>query len=287
MRVITDVKDMRDHAGAARREGRTIGFVPTMGCLHEGHMSLVRSARAKCDEVVMSVFVNPAQFGPGEDFDRYPRDMKSDSAIAEKEGVDVLFAPSEKEMYPDGYSTWVEVTGRMTETMCGLSRPGHFRGVTTVVARLFNIVSPDSAYFGQKDAQQAAVIKRMALDLGTGIDIRVMPIVREADGLAMSSRNRYLSADERQRALSIHRALEAARETAASGESRVPEVRKRMKSVLEGVKVDYVAVVDAESLEPLEEVRDNTLIAVAAFAGKTRLIDNVVIYKGGNAQAGV
>lgn len=287
MRVITGVKDMRDHTAAARREGRTTGFVPTMGCLHEGHMSLVRAARAECDEVVMSVFVNPAQFGLGEDFDKYPRDMKSDKAIAENEGVDVLFTPSEKEMYPEGYSTWVEVAGSMTETMCGLSRPGHFRGVTTVVARLFNIVSPDRAYFGRKDAQQAAVIKRMVLDLDTGIDIRVMPIVREADGLAMSSRNKYLSEDERRKAISINRALDAACEAVGDGESRASEVTRKVESTLDGVKVDYIAVVDAETLEPLDEVGNNTLVAVAVFAGETRLIDNVIVNKGENAQTGV
>jgi len=271
---------MRKYSRNARQGGRTTGFVPTMGYLHEGHLSLVRAARKECDVVVMSIFVNPDQFGPGEDFDKYPRDMQRDRRLAEEEGVDAVFAPSAGEMYPDGYATYVEVTGGITEKLCGGSRPGHFRGVTTVVAKLFNAVLPDKSYFGQKDAAQAVVIKRMVRDLNMPVDIRVMPIVREVDGLAMSSRNTYLSEDARPQALGLFRSLKLAEKMIASGELSAGRIKEEMRKLLEAgkdVRIDYIEIADAESLESLENVTDNALIAVAAFVGTTRLIDNVII----------
>jgi pantoate--beta-alanine ligase len=271
---------MKEYSHRARREDRTIGFVPTMGYLHEGHLSLVRAAREECDVVVVSIFVNPTQFAPGEDFDKYPRDMQRDRRLAEKEGVDVVFAPSAGEMYPDGHVTYVEVTGPLAEGMCGRSRPGHFRGVATIVAKLFDVVQPHVSYFGQKDAQQVAVIKRMVKDLNMDVEICEMPIVREEDGLAMSSRNAYLSKEERQQALGLFRSLERAKEMVADGELSTDRIKRETRKMLEAgqdVRVDYIEIVDAQTLAPLGAVKDNTLIAVAAFAGGTRLIDNVVI----------
>jgi pantoate--beta-alanine ligase len=280
MKVITKIGDMREYSRSMKKEGKTIGFVPTMGYLHDGHLSLARAAKKENDAVVISIYVNPTQFGPGEDFDKYPRDLERDKSLADKEGVDVIFAPVSGEMYPVGYVTDVEVKGHLTEALCGRARPGHFRGVTTFVAKLFNIVGPDRAYFGRKDAQQAAVIKRMACDLSMPLDIRVMPIVREDDGLAMSSRNAYLSKEERHRALALYRSLERAKEMISAGELSAGTIKNGMKSILEkDVRLDYLEVVDADTLQPLDKVRDNTLIAVAAFAGGTRLIDNVVIEK--------
>jgi len=282
MRVITTVEEMRDHSSMARKTGKTIGFVPTMGYLHDGHMSLVRAAKDECDVVIMSIFVNPTQFGQSEDIDKYPRDMEWDKRFAAKEGVDVIFAPTISGMYPDGNTAYVEVTGTLTETMCGNSRPGHFRGVTTVVAKLFDIVVPDRSYFGQKDAQQAVVVKRMVRDLDIPVAIRVMPIVREDDGLAMSSRNARLSADERRQALELFRSLKQAEEMAARGELSTVRIIEEMTKILgEGkdVRIDYIEIVDADELTPLETVKDNTLVAIAVFVGNTRLIDNVVIEK--------
>jgi len=282
MRVITTVEEMRDHSSMARKTGKTIGFVPTMGYLHDGHMSLVRAAKDECDVVIMSIFVNPTQFGQSEDIDKYPRDMEWDKRFAAKEGVDVIFAPTISGMYPDGNTAYVEVTGTLTETMCGNSRPGHFRGVTTVVAKLFDIVVPDKSYFGQKDAQQAVVVKRMVRDLDIPVAIRVMPIVREADGLAMSSRNARLSADERRQALGLFRSLKQVEEMAARGELSTVRIIEEMTKILgEGkdVRIDYIEIVDADELTPLETVKDNTLVAIAVFVGNTRLIDNVVIEK--------
>lgn len=251
-----------------------------MGYLHDGHLSLARAAREECDIVVMSIFVNPAQFGPGEDLDKYPRDMERDRRLAAEEGVDVIFAPSAEEMYPGGYATYVEVSGALTETFCGGSRPGHFRGVATVVAKLLNIVAPDKSYFGQKDAQQALVIKRMAGDLNMPGEIRIVPIVREPDGLALSSRNTYLSEDERRQAPGIFRSLKRAEELASAGELSAARIKEEIRKILRqgrDIRIDYIEIVDADTLEPVETVKGNTLVAIAAFVGKTRLIDNVVI----------
>jgi len=280
MQVITTVDEMKKYSQEARRKGRTIGFVPTMGYLHDGHMSLVKAAREESDVVVMSIFVNPAQFGPGEDIDRYPRDIERDKRVSEEYGADVIFLPSVEDMYPDRHSTYVELTGGLTDTLCGSSRPGHFRGVTTVVSKLFNIISPHVSYFGQKDAQQAIVIKRMVEDLNMDTEIRVMPIVREEDGLAMSSRNAYLSGEERKKASNIFRSLKQAEGLIAAGESSADKVKEEMKKILGeagGLRIDYLEIVDADDLGPVKTIGENTLIAVAAFIGKTRLIDNVLI----------
>ncbi|MFC1479821.1 pantoate--beta-alanine ligase [Candidatus Omnitrophota bacterium] len=280
MQFITTVEAMRDYSRRARAEGKTIGFVPTMGYLHEGHMSLVRAARKECDTVIMSIFVNPHQFVPGEDFDRYPRDMQRDRRLAEEAGVDVVFAPSVSEMYPEGYATYVETMGALTDVLCGSSRPGHFRGVTTVVAKLFDVICPDRSYFGQKDAQQTAIVKRMARDLNMPVEIRVMPIVRESDGLAMSSRNTYLSGQERRQARALSRSLKKAEEMVAGGELSPGRIKEEIVNILQkekNIRIDYVAVVDADCFTKIETVRDNTLTAIAVFVGQTRLIDNTII----------
>ncbi len=282
MKLITAVKEMREYSRGVKREGKQVGFVPTMGYLHEGHLSLIRTAREECDAVVVSIFVNPTQFGTGEDIERYPRDLERDKELAEKAGVDRLFTPSAEEIYPRGYITSVKVKGSLTDTMCARSRPGHFEGVATVVAKLFNIVEPDRSYFGQKDAQQAVVVKRMVKDLDLPVEIRVMPIVREEDGLAMSSRNTYLNPDEREQALGLFRSLNTAEKMVSDGELSAGRIKEEMTKVLKKggyVKIDYIEIRDADSLEPLERVRDNTLIAVAAFVGETRLIDNIIINK--------
>jgi len=281
MKVISRVYGIKEYVTRARREGKLIGFVPTMGWLHGGHLSLLRSAREECDVVIMSIFVNPTQFGPSEDLEKYPRDMERDKKLAEDAGADVLFAPSTGEMYPDGYATYVEVVGPLSQTMCGGARPGHFRGVATVVAKLFNIVEPDKSYFGQKDAQQAVIVKRMVKDLDMPFEVRVLPTVREEDGLAMSSRNSYLSEDQRRQATGLFKSLKRAEEMARGGEVSAQSIKEEMKRILlegKSVRIDYIAIVDADSLEALDEVRDNTLIAVAAFVGGTRLIDNTIIH---------
>jgi pantoate--beta-alanine ligase len=262
-----------------KKEGKSIGFVPTMGCLHEGHLSLVRAAKKHTDVVVMSIFVNPLQFGPKEDFERYPRDFKHDERLASDAGVDVIFYPSVKEMYPEGYATYVNVE-RLTDGLCGASRPGHFRGVATVVAKLLGIVRPDVAYFGQKDAQQAAVIKKMAQDLNMGVEIKVVPIVREKDGLAMSSRNVFLSEAERRDALVLHQSLKRAESLVADGERDAGRIIRMMRDMFAerpSVKLEYVSIVDPKELSCLDTISKEALIAVAARVGKTRLIDNIVV----------
>jgi pantoate--beta-alanine ligase len=272
---------LREALDAPCRAGRSIGLVPTMGYLHEGHLSLLHAARAECDLVVMSLFVNPAQFGPGEDLGRYPRDEERDVELAEEAGVDLIYAPAANEVYPDGFATHVEVTG-LTQVLCGdPSRrgPGHFRGVTTVVAKLFNTVQPDVAYFGQKDAQQVAVIRRMARDLDLPVRIEVLPTVREPDGLAMSSRNAYLSADERQRATALSRALRAAEEEAQGGSLPAALEAARRQLAAAAIEPEYLEARDAESLQPVAELNGRpVLIAVAAEVGPARLIDNVTVW---------
>lgn len=282
MKLITTIRSMKAYRDAAKKRGKTIGFVPTMGYLHDGHASLIKAARKDCDIVVVSVFVNPRQFGPSEDLKTYPRDLRRDRKIAAGAGADIVFAPSVEEMYPAHSVTSVVVEGHLTEVLCGASRPGHFKGVTTVVAKLFNIVSPDVSYFGAKDAQQAAVVKRMVKDLDMDTRIKVMPIVREKDGLAMSSRNVRLSAIERIEALNIRAALKKAEELVKSGELSADAIKGEMMAIIgmgDNTKIDYIGIYHAETLAPLENVGDNALIAVAAFVGKTRLIDNVVIHK--------
>ncbi|MGB2600115.1 MAG: pantoate--beta-alanine ligase [Candidatus Omnitrophota bacterium] len=280
MKAITTVNEMKEYSRKAREKAKSIGFVPTMGALHDGHMSLVKAARKECDTVIVSIFVNPTQFGPAEDFEKYPRRMKEDRKKAEDAGADCIFAPDADQMYPGGHATHVELDASLADVLCGKSRPGHFRGVATVVAKLFNIIRPDKSYFGQKDAQQAIIIEKMVEDLNMDTEIVVMPIIREEDGLAMSSRNGYLSEDERRQALGLYRSLKWAEEAVSSGERASGKVKGRMKEILsegENIRIDYIEVLDARTLKPFGEIRDNTLIAVAAFVGKTRLIDNTVV----------
>lgn len=276
MRIVSTLDDLRS---ARLSFSGTVGLVPTMGYLHEGHLSLVRRAREECDHVVVSIFVNPTQFGPNEDLAKYPRDLERDVGLLEPLGADLVWAPSAEIMYPQGYQTWVEVE-TITKPLEGAMRPGHFRGVTTVVAKLFNAVQPHKAYFGQKDAQQAAVIRQMTRDLSYPIEIVVCPIVREADGLAMSSRNVYLDAEQRKAATVLFRALNAVMELYEAGERNAERLRERMKEVLAGeplAEVQYVSCADYDTLEELDVIKGKTLLSMAVFIGKTRLIDNLVL----------
>ena len=276
MELVRTIRDMQRISRAARRVGETIGLVPTMGALHEGHLSLVRGARARCSRVVASIFVNPLQFGPNEDFARYPRTFDEDRARLERAGVDWLFAPSSEEMYPAGAETTVDVP-EVGARLDGASRPGHFRGVATVVSKLFHITGPDFAFFGQKDAAQVAVIKRMVRDLNFALELVVCPTVREGDGLAMSSRNRYLNAEERVRARALLRALRVAEMAARERIDEADRLRDMMVREMADVRVDYAAVVHPETLEPVEDVSGGALLAVAAWVGETRLIDNILL----------
>ncbi len=281
MEIINRRKRMMSVARKLRREeNRTIGFVPTMGALHEGHLSLIHEARALCDVVVVSVFVNPTQFGPSEDFNAYPRDLTRDSGLLAEYNVDYVFAPTVEEIYPPGFSTYVTVEG-LTDKLEGSSRPGHFRGVTTVVAILLNVVRPNFAFFGQKDAQQSIVIKRMVADLGFNTEIVVLPIVREESGLALSSRNAYLDDAERQAATVLIRSLTRARAAYNEGEhtaSRLAEIVRSSIAKEPLARIDYVSINDAETLDEIERVDDRpAVLSLAVFIGKTRLIDNVIL----------
>ena len=281
MRVVRDIAELYEALAGSRRDGATIGLVPTMGALHDGHLSLVREACRTCEVVVVTLFVNPAQFGPGEDFGAYPRTEEADLALLEAESVDVVYAPEPDDVYPPGFATTVAVGG-LTEVLCGHPErrgPEHFAGVTTVVAKLFNVVGPDVAFFGQKDAQQVAVIRRMARDLGFPVRIEALPTVREPDGLALSSRNRYLDADERRRAAGLNRALEAARSTADAGAAVADAIEAARRELdAEGIEPEYVEARDAEDLTPAERFNGRpVLVALAARVGSARLIDNVVI----------
>ena len=279
MKIVTTVKEMQAQADQIRQTDKTIGFVPTMGYLHEGHLSLIRLARKRADVIVLSIYVNPTQFGPHEDLDHYPRDFKRDEELAEQEDVDIIFYPSDKAMYPEGYHTYVHVE-KLTETLCGRSRPNHFRGVTTICTKLFHAVKPHFAVFGQKDAQQAVVIRRMVKDLDMDIEIILGPIVREKDGLAMSSRNSYLSPEERQEALALHQSLKIAEEMIRKGKRKSATIFKTMQDHLKEkkyIRIDYIEIVNPETLQSLETIENNALIAIAAYVGKTRLIDNTII----------
>ncbi len=270
---------MRAACRAAKREGKRLGFVPTMGALHEGHLSLVRAAKASCDTVAASIFVNPTQFGANEDLAKYPRTFERDRELLEKEGVVLLFAPTVEEMYPPGAVTWVTVE-ELSGKLDGHSRPGHFRGVTTVVAKLFHIVEPDAAFFGQKDAAQVAIIRRMVRDLNLPVEIVACPIVREADGLAMSSRNAYLDPQQRKQALVLHRSLARVKQLAEQGERSAHKLVAAAKAEFRtepSVRLDYFEIVNAENLEPVEDVSVGALAAVAAFVGTTRLLDNIFL----------
>ena len=279
MKTLTRVAEMQLAAAGARGMGRRIGFVPTMGALHEGHVSLVRAAKQRADLTVVSIFVNPAQFGPGEDYRSYPRDRAADSALLIREGVDILFAPDAEEIYPPDFQTSVLVE-RLSEPLCGRFRPGHFRGVATVVLKLFNIVSPDGAFFGRKDAQQSIIIQRLVRDLNLPVEVVVCPIVREPDGLAMSSRNAYLSAEERAAAPVLHRSLERARELLLGGERRAGILIGEMRKLVEAeprARIDYIEAVDAATLAPLALLSGRALLALAVWVGSARLIDNMLI----------
>lgn len=279
MRIIADPLAMQLAAEELRFSRKRTGFVPTMGYLHEGHLSLVRASRRECDVTTASIFVNPTQFGPAEDLGRYPQDFERDRRMLEAEGVDLLFAPVRSDLYPEGFSTTVRVD-RLTQRLCGASRPWHFPGVALVVAKLFNIVRPHVAFFGQKDYQQCLVVKRMVQDLDFGVEIRRCPIVREPDGLAMSSRNVYLSPEERQEATVLIRSLAAVNQAFLHGERSGPCLEALLREVLEtapGARVDYAEVVDASSLEPVTRIEGQATALVAAFFGKTRLIDNHVL----------
>jgi len=279
MEIVNKIDELFVTRDGIRSRGGRLGLVPTMGALHEGHLSLIRAAKAKSDVVASSIFVNPTQFGPNEDFSRYPRDLEKDLALLERDGDDLVFVPSVEEMYPQQSVTWVAVEG-LSDRLCGKSRPGHFRRVATVVAKLFNIVEPDIAFFGQKDAAQVAIIRRMVRDLNMPVAIEACPIVREPDGLALSSRNAYLSPEQRQDALVLFRSLLRVRELFADGERNPAILIKAAKNVLSGssaVRLDYFEIVDPDELTPLALINQPALVAVAAFVGNTRLIDNIVL----------
>jgi pantoate--beta-alanine ligase len=278
MKICATISEARAACRDARAGRKRLGLVPTMGALHEGHLSLVRAAKG-CDAVAVSIFVNPTQFGPTEDLSKYPRQFDRDCQLLEKEGVEILFAPSVEEIYPDGQVTWVLVEG-LSEKLDGRSRPGHFRGVTTIVAKLLHIIEPDAAFFGQKDAAQLALIRRMVEDLNFGIEIVACPIVRESDGLAMSSRNAYLNREERGRALVLQRSLHQVQQEFQKGEriaARLIAAAKKVFAREPQVVLDYFEIVDPDTLDPVERISKKTLVAVAAYAGSTRLIDNAVL----------
>ena len=277
MKIAKTIKEVREIVSEWKKLGLSVGLVPTMGYLHDGHQSLIRCSNEN-DRTVVSVFVNPIQFGPNEDFASYPRDLERDTKKCEEAGADLIFAPEASEMYAEDFSSFVDMTGP-TDELCGLRRPGHFRGVCTVVSKLFNIVTPDRAYFGQKDAQQLAVIRRMVRDLSFGIEIVGCPIVREEDGLAKSSRNTYLSADERKAAVVISKSLKAGQEMIEKGETDTAKIIASITAMIESeplAKIDYIKAVDADSIEPVDTVSGRILFAAAVYIGKTRLIDNFI-----------
>lgn len=283
MKIISDIREMQETCLQIRKSGRTIGFVPTMGFLHEGHLSLLDIAKNSADVAVMSIYVNPYQFGPNEDFSSYPRDLEKDQSLAEGRGCDILFTPDDKQIYPEPYNTYVEVSG-LTESLCGVSRPGHFKGVATIVCKLFQIVQPDHAVFGQKDAQQFAVLQKMVRDLNIPVKMVSAPILREADGLAMSSRNRYLNEAQRKNAAILYRSLQSAEKLVLSGEKDtgniLSAVREKISEIPEA-EIDYIQIVDAESMRPQTRIDGNRcLLALAVFIGKTRLIDNIILDPG-------
>lgn len=279
MKIISDIQEMQLFVRQAKEKGLRIGLVPTMGSLHEGHLTLMHQAKKNCDVVVASIFVNPTQFGPTEDFAKYPRDLSGDSEQAAKAGVDVIFHPQPEDMYPAGYSSFIEING-ITQKLCGLSRPGHFRGVATVVAKLFNIIQPDKAFFGQKDAQQVLVLKRMVTDLNMNVTLEVVPIVREEDGLAMSSRNAFLSPEERKAALVLSQSLQLAQKLVEQGQVNARNIKEQVILEIQKEKlaqIDYVEVYSYPQLETLDVIEDKALLALAVRFGNTRLIDNTIL----------
>ena len=279
MKICSTIPEARAACRDVRASRKRLGLIPTMGALHEGHLSLVRAAKAQCDAVAVSIFVNPTQFGPTEDLSKYPRQFERDCRLLEKESVEILFSPPVEEIYPGGQVTWVVVEG-LSEKLDGRSRPGHFRGVTTIIAKLFHIVEPEAAFFGQKDAAQLAVIRRMVHELNFPVEIVACPIVREADGLAMSSRNAYLNREERGRALVLQRSLQRAQQEFQAGERIAARLISAAKEVLTReprVRLDYFEIVDPDTLDPVERISGKTLVAIAAYVGSTRLIDNLVL----------
>lgn len=291
MLTLGKIDEMRREIKQFKRQNKTIGYVPTMGFLHEGHLSLIRRAAEENDVVVISIFVNPIQFGPGEDFEKYPRDIERDTALAESCGTDIIFAPDPAEMYPTGFTSYVDAGEKLTGVLCGKSRPGHFRGVTTVLCKLFNIVAPDRAYFGSKDAQQAVVVSKMVKDLNFDMEVVVCPIVREMDGLAMSSRNTYLTPGQRSNALVIHAGLEAAMQMVKAGERDPEKIKEKIREQISGSsgmqalegsrqqapEIEYVEIVDSTTLGEVTEIKGGELLAAAVKFGKTRLIDNTIL----------
>ncbi len=276
MKSVATIQEVREQVKAWKKEGLSIGFVPTMGYLHEGHQSLIAKAVSENDRVVVSIFVNPMQFGPQEDLATYPRDLAHDTALCEKTGAALIFHPTPEEMYLPDFCSFVDMNG-LTKGLCGKTRPIHFRGVCTVVSKLFNIVTPDRAYFGEKDAQQLAVIKQMVRDLNMPLEIIGCPIIREADGLAKSSRNTYLSPEERKAALVLSRSLQAAKARCEAGERKASEIQSVIEEIIKAeplAKIDYVEVVDSRTLESVTEIKESVLVAIAVYIGKTRLIDN-------------
>jgi pantoate--beta-alanine ligase len=279
MKIFKKISSMQKFSLSQKEKGKKIGFVPTMGYFHQGHLSLMKKARKENDIVVVSIFVNPTQFGPQEDFNRYPRDLKRDLKLAKDTGVDVIFYPQIKDMYPKGYNTYVEVK-KLTDVLCGKSRLEHFKGVTTVCTKLFNIVLPDIAYFGQKDAQQAIVIKRMVHDLNMPLKIKVLPIIREEDGLAMSSRNLYLTKEERKQATILYSSLLKAKKLFKEGECNAVKIKRIVKNMIKKMslaKIDYVEIVSLDNLTTVKEIKKPSLLAVACWFGKARLIDNIIL----------
>jgi pantoate--beta-alanine ligase len=278
MQIVSAIKDVKDLVKQWKSEGQTIGFVPTMGYLHEGHESLIKAARKNNSKVVVSIFINPLQFGPAEDYDSYPHDLERDSKICEGHGTDLIFHPAPEEMYPEDFFTYVDMSV-LTEELCGLNRPGHFRGVCTVVSKLFHIVQPEHAYFGQKDAQQLAIIKRMVKDLSMDVEVIGCPIVRETDGLAKSSRNTYLSAEEREAALIISKTIAMGKSMVKQGETDAATLITRMTANIETeplAKIEYIKAVDGMTIEQVTTIKPQTLVAVAVYIGETRLLDNFI-----------
>lgn len=281
MIIAETINEVRAQVREWKRQGLKVGLVPTMGYLHEGHASLVRESVRRCDKTVASVFVNPTQFAPNEDLATYPRDFARDCEVLEREGCDMVFHPSVEEMYPEGFATYVEIQSEMPKQLCGKTRPIHFRGVCTVVCKLFNIATPDMAFFGEKDAQQLAIVRRMVRDLSIGVEIVGCPIVREADGLAKSSRNAYLSEKERSAALVLSKAVSLGKKMTEEGERDASKVVAAMRALIEAeplARIDYVSAVDGETMAPVKEISDRTLVALAVYIGKTRLIDNYTVH---------
>lgn len=279
MILFEEIAKLQTYLDEIRNEENTIGFIPTMGFLHEGHLSLINKAVSENDIVVVSIFVNPAQFGPNEDYEEYPRDLKKDMELSKKAGANIIFAPKVKEMYPRGFNTYIEVQ-EITDILCGVSRPSHFKGVTTVVTKLFNIVKPDKAYFGQKDAQQSIVIQKMVQDLNFDIDIEVCPIIREPDGLAKSSRNIYLNADERNQAIILSQSLLSAKDLINTGEKNVELVKELIKKMINSkplANIDYIEILDCNNLNEIQVIEGKVLIALAVKFGNTRLLDNIIL----------